>query len=56
MSYKIIIDSCGELLEEWKKDEHFESVPLTLSVGGETIVVDESFNQKEFLQKGAAWE
>ena len=25
MSYKIIIDSCGELLDEWKKDEHFES-------------------------------
>ncbi|HIY02253.1 MAG TPA: DegV family protein [Candidatus Blautia faecipullorum] len=56
MSYKIIIDSCGELLEEWKKDEHFESVPLTLSVGGETIVDDESFNQKEFLQKVAACE
>ena len=30
MSYKIIIDSCGELLDEWKQDEHFESVPLTL--------------------------
>ena len=43
MSYKIIIDSCGELLEEWKNDGHFESVPLTLNVGGETIVDDETF-------------
>lgn len=56
MSYKIIIDSCGELLEEWKKDEHFESVPLTLNVGGETIVDDETFDQGEFLQKVAACE
>ena len=30
MSYKIIIDSCGEFLDEWKDDERFESVPLTL--------------------------
>ena len=56
MSYKIIIDSCGELLEEWKNDGHFESVPLTLNVGGETIVDDETFKQKEFLQKVAACE
>ena len=33
MSYKVIIDSCGELLDEWKKDECFESIPLTLMVG-----------------------
>ncbi len=56
MSYKIIIDSCGELLDEWKEDEHFESVPLTLNVNGETIVDDETFNQKEFLDKVAACE
>ena len=56
MSYKIIIDSCGELLDKWKEDEHFESVPLTLNVNGETIVDDETFNQKEFLDKVAACE
>lgn len=54
MSYKIVIDSCGELLEEWKNDERFESIPLTLSVGGENIIDDETFQQKEFLQKVAA--
>lgn len=45
MSYKIVIDSCGEFLEEWKKDRSFESVPLTLNVGGETIIDDETFDQ-----------
>ncbi len=54
MSYKIVIDSCGELLEKWKNDERFESIPLTLSVGGENIIDDETFQQKEFLQKVAA--
>ena len=38
MRYKIIIDSCGELLDEWKKDECFESIPLTLMVGAEQII------------------
>lgn len=48
-----MIDSCGELLDEWKQDERIESVPLTLMVGGESIIDDETFNQKEFLQKVA---
>ena len=41
MSYKIVIDSCGELLEQWKQDERFASVPLTLTVGSENIIDDE---------------
>ena len=53
MSYKIAIDSCGELLNEWKDDERIESVPLSLTVGGETIIDDESFDQKDFLAKVA---
>ena len=28
MSYKIAIDSCGELLDEWKNDGRIESIPL----------------------------
>lgn len=51
MSYKIVIDSCGELLDEWKQDEHFESIPLTLMVGGEEILDDASFDQADFLRK-----
>ena len=53
MSYKIAIDSCGELLNEWKDDEIIESVPLTLMVGGESIIDDETFDQKDFLKKVA---
>lgn len=53
MKYKMVIDSCGELLNRWKADEKFESVPLTLTVGNEDIVDDESFNQAEFLEKVA---
>ena len=54
MRYKIIIDSCGELLDEWKKDECFESIPLTLMVGAEQIIDDETFDQAEFINKVAA--
>ena len=53
MSYKIAIDSCGELLNEWKDDERIEAVPLTLMVGGESIIDDETFDQKDFLKKVA---
>lgn len=54
MSYKIVIDSCGEFLDQWKGDDRFQSVPLTLTVGSETIIDDENFNQADFLQKVAA--
>ena len=56
MSYKIVIDSCGEFLEQWKTDDRFEPVPLVLTVGGENIVDDETFDQAEFLKKVAACE
>ena len=53
MSYKIVMDSCGEFLEEWKEDARFESVPLVLTVGNEEIVDDSSFDQAEILKKVA---
>jgi len=54
MNYKIVIDSCGELTEEMKKDERFVSAPLSLEVEGESIIDDTTFNQAEFLRKVAA--
>lgn len=54
MSYKIVVDSCGELTEEMKRDHHFETVPLTLYVDDDAIVDDESFDQADFLKKVAA--
>ena len=51
MSYKIIVDSCGELPQELKQDVHFQSVPLELDVDDYHVIDDESFCQEEFLRK-----
>ncbi|MEI3525703.1 MAG: hypothetical protein V8Q27_05885 [Eubacteriales bacterium] len=48
MSYKIVMDSCGELPESYKKDGHFERVPLTLDIDGHLVVDDETFDQETF--------
>ncbi|MCR5716133.1 MAG: DegV family protein [Lachnospiraceae bacterium] len=53
MSYKIVVDSCCELPEEYRDDPHFERVPLSLEVGDYQILDNETFNQAEFLQKVA---
>lgn len=53
MSYKIVIDSCGELPESCKKDVHFESVPLVLDIDGHFVVDDETFDQADFLKRVA---
>ena len=53
MSYKVVIDSCGELLDEWKQDPRFESVAFTLSVDGVNIIDDETFDQADFLKRVA---
>lgn len=55
MSYKIILDSCGELPEAYQKDAKFERVPLGLEVGDYCILDDESFDQAEFLRKVAEY-
>lgn len=54
MSYKIVVDSCGELPERCKQDEHFESVPLVLDIDGHLVVDDETFDQADFLRRVAA--
>lgn len=53
MSYKIVIDSCGELPERCKADPHFESVPLSMQVDDHLIVDDETFDQSDFLKRVA---
>lgn len=55
MSYKIIVDSCGELPESLKQDSRFESVPLGLEVGEYLVTDDETFDQAEFLRKVAQY-
>lgn len=54
MDYKIIVDSCGELTEEMKNSGVFESAALSIEVGGEHIVDDNTFDQSSFLMKVAA--
>ncbi len=49
--YKIILDSCGELTEDMKKDGRFTNVPLTLEIDGEQIIDDETFDQASFIKK-----
>ncbi len=48
--YKVIIDSCGELTEDMKKDGHFVNVPLTLEVDDAQIIDDDSFDQASFIK------
>lgn len=50
MSYKVIVDSCGELTEEMKASGHFETASLEIDVDGHHIIDDETFNQAEFLK------
>ena len=53
MSYKIVIDSCGELTDEMKESGLYETASLTMQVDEYTIVDDESFDQADFLKKVA---
>ena len=54
MSYKIIVDSCGELSPEMKASGHFATASLAIDVDDYHVIDDETFNQKEFLEKVAA--
>lgn len=53
MSYRVVVDSCGELTQEMKDSGCFVNVPLTITVGEHHIVDDETFDQADFLAKVA---
>ncbi len=53
MSFKVIVDSCGELTEEMKASGCFETASLSMQVGGIHIVDDETFDQADFLRRVA---
>ena len=50
MSYKIIVDSCGELTDEIKKSGHYKTASLSMQVDGTEVVDDETFDQAGFLK------
>ncbi len=54
MNYKMIGDSCTDLPLELKKDSHFYLVPLSIQIDDYTIVDDETFNQKDLIERMAA--
>lgn len=53
MSYKVIVDSCGELTPDMKASGNIFTASLTLNVGGHLVVDDESFDQADFLERVA---
>lgn len=55
MSYRIIGDSCTDLTKEQRETNEFYLVPLTLEVGEDTFIDDETFNQKLFIEKMATY-
>lgn len=52
-NYKIVTDSCCEFPAGFDKDSRFMHIPMILYVGDETIIDDETFDQKSFLKKVA---
>lgn len=54
MSYKIIVDSCGELTDEMKASGCFETASLEIDVDNYHIIDDETFDQADFLKRVAA--
>lgn len=51
MSYRIVVDSCGEFTEEMERDPHFVHAALRLYIDGEEFVDDETFDRLDFLKK-----
>lgn len=48
MSYKVIVDSCGELTEQMKESGRFVTAPLQLQVEDHIITDDDTFDQAAF--------
>lgn len=55
MSYLILCDSCTDFTDAMEKDPYFVRIPLTLHVGEEDIIDDETFDQASFLKKVAEY-
>ena len=54
MSYRVIVDSCGELTPQMKESGIFKTASLSMEVDGFHIQDDETFDQADFLKKVAA--
>ncbi len=54
MSYKVVVDSCCELPEDFRSTTNYEIVPLMIQVEDHHIVDDDTFDQKDLLDRMAA--
>ena len=52
-NYKIVVDSCCELPEEYMADPRFERVPLELMIGDFNITDSNDFDQIDFINRVA---
>ncbi len=52
--YKYVADSCCELPGDFASQHECANVPLTIYVGDDVIIDDETFDQSDFLRKVAA--
>ena len=50
MSYRIVVDSCGELTDEMKQSGLYKSAPLSMEVNGVRVTDDDTFDQARFLK------
>ena len=50
MSYRIVVDSCGELTDEMKQSGLYKSAPLSMEVNGVSVTDDDTFDQARFLK------
>ena len=53
MSYRVIVDSCGELTPQMKESGIFKTASLSMEVDGFHLPDDETFDQADFLKRVA---
>lgn len=51
MSYRIVVDSCGEFTRQMEEDPHFVRASLHIYVDEYEFIDDESFDRLDFLKK-----
>ena len=50
-NYRIVVDSCCDMEEQYRSDERIGFVPLSIQVGDTTIIDDETFDQADLIKR-----
>lgn len=51
MTYQILMDSCGDMTEDMKRDQRITLVPLRLHIGDREYIDDGKLDRQEFLRE-----